>query len=494
MRILGISEGSHDACWALIEDGEILEAHHQERHDRIKNSKWLDPKLLPERDVTVSHQRLGKVNERRKWAGQDPIEYNIIPDFEYEHHETHAWAGWSTAPFEDCDILTIDAIGEWDTATVHTVRNKIWKKTWGMKYPKSYGLPYSLVTNQLGLKPMRDEYITMALAPFGLKSMPHDGFQLDQMAYLFMGYSHTDNRAMHPDVIYLDPLETRTGLIDGVPRANGRGGYSDKELEMAYNVQRAYEMHFIDLIDRHCHHDNLIIMGGCALNCVANTKVEGKNIWIMPNPGDGGSALGAAARHYGKQLNWKGPYLGTEMPEMNPDKIVNEILGGNIAAVASGRAEYGPRALGNRSLLADPLMHKKYIDKIKSRSGLRPFAPAILEEHFDHYFDGPKNEYMQMTPRLKNSAATVPGWSSVGQAPQSRGHLKNICHIDKTSRVQVVTKDCSSVLRKVLELYYKATGIPMLLNTSLNMKNSPIVDNMNDYKDFIGWSGLNDIS
>ena len=110
MKILGISEGSHDAAWCLIEDGEILEAHHQERHDRKKNSPWLDPSLLPKADVVVGHQILDNVNSRRKWSGQDPISRNISVDYEYNHHETHAWAGWATSPFEDCDILTIDAM------------------------------------------------------------------------------------------------------------------------------------------------------------------------------------------------------------------------------------------------------------------------------------------------------------------------------------------------------------------------------------------------
>ena len=111
MRILGISEGSHDACWALIENGRILEAHHAERHSHNKNEKWLNPDLLPDADVIVGHQFLDKVNERRKWSYQKPMERNIVPDVEYNHHETHAWAGWATSPFDDCDILTIDAIG-----------------------------------------------------------------------------------------------------------------------------------------------------------------------------------------------------------------------------------------------------------------------------------------------------------------------------------------------------------------------------------------------
>ena len=200
----------------------------------------------------------------------------------------------------------------------------------------------------------------------------------------------------------------------------------------------------------------------------------------MPNPGDAGSALGAAARHYGKKLNWKGPYLGTEVPRMYPRKIVNELQKGNIAAVCSGRAEFGPRALGNRSLLVDPrgqheVLHE--IFNIKKRAETwRPFAPAILSEHFDEYFIGHGSEYMQFTPKHKSP------------------DFKLVEHVDKSARVQIVKPGTDSVLREVLELWYAETGCPMLLNTSLNVKGEPIVDTLDDYKNFIKWSGLNDLS
>ena len=303
MRILGISEGSHDACWALIENGRILEAHHAERHSRIKNDKWLNPDLLPEADVIVGHQFLDKVNERRKWAGQKPMKRNIIPDVEYNHHETHAWAGWATAPFDDCDILTMDAVGEWDTSTVHEVRNGNWKKTFGMKFPKSYGMPYSHVTSLLGYKPMQDEYITMAMAAYGARydipkvevpggrPPPDNKFVLQKfhrhnLSPLFQGSCDSGTHYIFQPRYQKDHVKDHKGS-------------KQEKRNLARNIQEHYEFYFLMLIEKYCHHKNLIIMGGCALNCVANTKVEGKNIWIMPNPGDGAalpriSALGGS--------------------------------------------------------------------------------------------------------------------------------------------------------------------------------------------------------
>ena len=430
MRILGISEGSHDAAWCLIEDGEILEAHHQERHSRLKNDKWLDASLLPKADVVVGHQILANVNDRRKWLGQDPIPRNIHVDYEYNHHETHAWAGWATSPFDDCDILTVDAVGEWDTATVHKVRDGVWTKTFGMKYPKSYGMAYSQVTEKLGYRAMQDEYKVMAMAPLGGRYDRNDGKlfglkdSVPHLAPMFEGSS------VHQHYLFGHRYENTYFSFDS----------KQKIRDLARNVQAHYEFYLENLVAKHTSHDNLILMGGCALNCVANTNIRKlvKDMWIMPNPGDAGSALGAAARHYGKKLNWEGPYLGTYVPKMDPRKIVDALLNTGIAAVCSERAEFGPRALGNRSLLADPRVDKgsaiwRRLKELKHKDEYwRPFAPAILSEHFSAYFDWTANEYMQFVTTLKEHRKE--------QLPYNDSHndYPLITHVDRTSRVQIV--------------------------------------------------------
>jgi carbamoyltransferase len=212
-------------------------------------------------------------------------------------------------------------------------------------------------------------------------------------------------------------------------------------------------------------------MGGVALNCSANRNLGEyfDNIWIMPCPGDAGNSLGAAALAYGKQIHWKNAYLGCLIPGAYPvADIVSCLLRDKIVGVASGRAEFGPRALGNRSLLADPRGAdiKDRVNDIKRRQQFRPFAPVILEEHVDMYFDMPcgfhNSRYMQVIARCRHP------------------HIfPAIVHRDGTSRVQTVPKDGSGI-RQLLEEWYKNTGCPMLLNTSLNIRGEPMVNDRAD--------------
>jgi carbamoyltransferase len=216
---------------------------------------------------------------------------------------------------------------------------------------------------------------------------------------------------------------------------------------------------------------NLVYQGGVALNCLANRQLGNyfENIWIMPCPGDAGSSLGAAALVYGKRLHWRDAYLGHNIPGAYPvDGIVRGLLHDGIAGVANGRAEFGPRALGNRSLLADPrgAKIKDQVNAIKRRQKFRPFAPVILAEMADDYFD------MQS------------GWHTHSYM-QSVAHCRNpdlypaICHVDGTSRVQTVAADGSGI-RQLLEVWHARTGCPMLLNTSLNIRGEPMVNDRAD--------------
>ena len=237
--------------------------------------------------------------------------------------------------------------------------------------------------------------------------------------------------------------------------------------DLAASVQVLYERELLKLIEM-CPHENLVLMGGCALNCAANSKIKGKNIWIMPAPGDAGSAIGAAALVLKKKIKWRSPYLGYPILQGVPVKsVVRELLDNKVCGIANGKAEFGPRALGNRSLLGDPRFDiKDTVNQIKRRQLFRPFAPAILEEFKDEYFEGPMNEYMQFVAKAKHDYSSV-------------------THVDGTARVQVVTKDCGSNLRFILEEFYEQTGCPMLLNTSLNIKGQPMV---NTWEDAEEWS------
>jgi carbamoyltransferase len=217
--------------------------------------------------------------------------------------------------------------------------------------------------------------------------------------------------------------------------------------------------------------DNLVYMGGVALNCVANARLGQiyNNIWIMPNPGDAGSSLGAAALAHGGRLNWRDAFLGHRIPGPYPVKeLLDHLISHKIVGVASGPAEWGPRALGNRSLLADPRGPdiKDRVNEIKRRQKFRPFAPAILEELASEYFLMPpcwqESRYMQTTAICLET-----------------DKFPAICHVDGSSRVQTVPRDGSGI-RQLLEQWYLLTGCPMLLNTSLNIRGEPMVNDRAD--------------
>ena len=436
MNILGLSEGFHDAGMCLLKDNKIVFASHAERHSKIKNDKWLHHSQFPvskkyEPSVIAFYEKPFRKNLRRLYAGQSWQKSSRKCDYYFSHHESHAAAGYYTSPFDECNILVIDAIGEWDTISIWNAKNNKMKKIRSWKYPYSLGLLYSAITQRIGLKPNEDEYITMGMAAFG------------EPIYNLEGQLWKN---------------THKGVGDLLPNSRPE--------DLAASVQDLYERELFKLV-KMCPHENLVIMGGCALNCVANSKIKGKNIWIMPASGDAGSALGAAALVRKQKLEWKSPYLGTPiLGGVEVKKVVAELQTKKIVGVANGRAEFGPRALGNRSLLGDPRHDiKDTVNDIKQRQKFRPFAPAILEEYADEYFDGPMNEYMQFVAKAKHDYSSV-------------------THVDGTARVQVVKKDCSSIIRQILEEWYDSTGCPMLLNTSLNIKGRPMVNTLDDAKDF----------
>ena len=433
MKILGLSEGFHDAGACLIEDEEIVSATHSERYSRKKNDRWLYPSQVVEADVVSFYEKPWLKRTRQLYAGQGWKRARTKYDVSFSHHKTHMAAAYYTRPFKEEPVcVVIDAIGEWDTAS-------IWyksKKKWSMKYPRSLGLFYSAITQYVGLKPMEDEYILMGMAAYGKPQV--------YMDYVFEKNLHK-------------------GLGDVV--------LGSHEYHIAASAQEKIEREIFKIMNRAKQYSEYLCYGGgVALNCVANSKIRPmfKDMWIMPNPGDCGSSLGAAALVRRKMLHWTGPYLGTNIDrDINPREVAQYLYDNAYCGVANGRAEFGPRALGNRSLLADPRRNiKDTVNKIKRRQLFRPFAPAILEEHADEYFSGPMNEYMQFVAEAKHDYSSV-------------------THVDGTARVQIVRKDCTSVLRPVLEEWYDKTGVPMLLNTSLNIKGQPMVDSWSDAEEFM---------
>ncbi len=423
--ITGVSEGFHDAGWAYVSDEKIVSAHHAERWSHIKGDKNLPLQYDPI-GKTIFYEKPFWKNTRRIYAGQSLKKRNKYDHYIW-HHWSHAAGSYYTRPFNEEPVcVVIDAIGEWDTASIWWKK----KKVWSLKYPKSLGLFYSAVTQKCGLKPNEDEYITMGMAAFG-----------------------------KPKYI-LNPYEKyHKGL---------KGSFKDI-FDLSASAQDIIEDEIKQIMLKAKHYSEYLCYGGgVALNCVANSKIHSmfKNIWIMPNPGDCGASLGAALAYKDKRYKFT-PYLGVSInKKINPKEIVQYLIKNKICGVANGKSEFGPRALGNRSLLADPRGNiKDAVNTIKKRQKFRPFAPAILEEYADKYFEGPMNEYMQYTSKAKHD-------------------YKSVTHIDGTARVQLVKKDCESVIRPILEEWYDKTGCPMLLNTSLNIKGQPIVNTIDDAKSF----------
>lgn len=474
----GISANSHDGSLAVFEDNEIVFASHTERFSGIKNDPNLNWTMLAYAknyglpDKVVWYEKPFKKSLRQLRAGQGfnfkennikrfLQDWDIHTTIEYSnHHESHAAAGFYTSKFKHATILVLDSIGEFECLTVWEGFHNNLTKVYSKSYPHSIGLWYSAMTQRIGLKPNEDEYILMGMAAYGdpkrlFKTILNDFINENYKGVPAPKFKHNLHR----------------GCRWWRPELNT---WQDK-CDIAAATQAVYEYLFENIV-RYCAKnygsDNLVIMGGCALNCVANTLATKhyNNVWIMPNPGDAGSSIGAVLAKTKEHIEWKGPFLGYNIKGEYPvESIIQELQTRKIVGVANGRAEFGPRALGNRSLLADPRGPdiKDKVNGIKQRQKFRPFAPAILAEYAPAYFTGRTGPYMQYTAKCK-SPELYPA----------------IVHADGTSRVQTVGRNDNPGLRKLLEEWYKQTGCPMLLNTSLNIKGKPMVNDELDAKAF----------
>jgi carbamoyltransferase len=486
MNILGISAGFHDAAATVINtQGDILFAGHSERYSKKKNDAELCAGLIDDviryndygpisctPEIVAYYERPWLKQLRQLYAGQgvewdkitvkqilkSQLQGRIEPKqvYSFNHHLSHAAGGFQTSPYDRATVVVIDAIGEWDTISIwgaeydRTGRAQ-YRRLWGQRYPHSLGLFYSAITKRVGLHPLDEEYITMGMSAYGDDH-----------------YNHVMESVLVRDVY---DIEFGQNLHAGVSD-DFMGDLSNEDI--AASAQRLLERLIGNVMQRAKNFGwstNLVYQGGVALNCLANRRLGEyfENIWIMPNPGDAGSSLGAAALAYGKRLHWNNAYLGHNIAGPYPvDSVVRTLLDTGIVGVANGRAEFGPRALGNRSLLADPrgAEIKDRVNEIKRRQKFRPFAPVILAELADDYFD------------------IKPGWHTHNYM-QSVAYCRQpdvypaICHVDGTSRVQTVEADGSGI-RQLLEAWYAQTGCPMLLNTSLNIRGEPMVNDRAD--------------
>lgn len=493
MKYVGFSEHYHDSGFAIIdESGKVDFATHGERYSKKKN----DP-LIPEQlwdmvsdedhvsfyeDHTVKFDMRGGVDvkggtdhlAKRPDTAEETFNRMIIPeslayDTNHMHHESHCAAAFYTRPWDDKDdtvLVSIDGVGELQCATIMDSNFNLIKE-W--QYPKSVGLVYTTVTKFLGLRPLEDEYVVMGLSAYHATSPESKAItdwliswweDLEDLApELAEGISIGDIKTSKREqdrVRFREALRVKVKAVEDKVAARAVQDFADYAIMQIMTEAAKYGK-------------KLCYSGGCAQNVVINSRLFElfDEVHIACSPTDAGSGLGTAAMSWAKatgkdKLIWS-PYCGYDIKRtINPTEVVDHLLEHKYCGIANGPAEFGPRALGNRSLIADVRFDiQDTVNTIKRRQKYRPFAPAILEEHAEEYFSGPMNEHMQFT--------------SIAKHP-----YKSVTHVDGTARVQIVKKDCPSIFRKIIEEYYARTGVPMLLNTSLNIRGRPMVNDEHD--------------
>jgi carbamoyltransferase len=474
-HILGVSAGFHDAAVSVIDhDGNIVFAGHSERYSKLKNDAGISPDLLEDLpDVEFSamafyerpwaHNLQQWISGQRRyshWTTCGALRHHLsrtpVNSRSFPHHLSHAAAGFQTSPFKSAAVVVIDAIGELDTISIYradydTQGQARYRRVWRQGYPHSVGLFYSAVTQRVGLRAGDEEYITMGMAAYGTPLHQH---------YLADKFLDDVGTVRFRENLHLGIASNELGWMTDQDIAACAQAITEKIIDAV--MQRARQL---------TGESNLVYGGGVALNCVAN-RLLGRHfdrIWIMPNPGDAGSSLGAAALVLGRKLQWHDAFLGHLIPGDYPvQAILAELHHSKIAGVASGRAEFGPRALGNRSLLADPRLPdiRDRVNDIKRRQKFRPFAPVILQEHADQYFIMPRG--WQHSPYMQTVASV--------RRPDL---FPGITHVDYSARVQTVAPGTGGI-RQLLEQWYRDTGCPMLLNTSLNVRGEPMVNDRSD--------------
>lgn len=479
----GTSFGSHDAALAVFHDDSLVFASHSERFSGIKDDPMICQELVDRAlefgkpSIVVHHENTIMKRARCAISGQwsdvfSPFPSTVISSLgvsahvmHSDHHRSHAAAGYFTSGLRDASIVVMDAIGEIETMSIWKAEGTTMTRVYSERYPHSMGLLYSALVKEAGFKPNGEEYIFMGLAAHGNPS------RWSEIGEATMRLLDGPGFRLHHN-----PHRGFGGIFRDLMPAE----------DIAACGQEIYQKvlhHVLDWTWKNLPSKNLVLMGGCALNCVANSLIprwhDWNRIWIMPNPGDAGSSVGAVLSVMSTHINWPGAYLGHEIPGEYPTREALSLLISNgIVAVANGRAEFGPRALGNRSIFADPRIAniKQRMNWLKQREQFRPFAAVIPEELASSYFEMGRTRsspYMQMVFKCRYPLS-FPG----------------IVHVDGTSRIQTVNRKQHAGLYDLLCAFREITGCPMLINTSLNIKNRPLVNSKDDAKEFSSKYGI----
>ncbi len=533
-HVLGISCFYHDAAAALLKDGEIVAACQEERLSRKKHDSEFPAQAVRYvlKEAGIGPEQLDAVgfydkpllkfermlstyvatfprsfNSFRKaipvWLHQKLWVPSLIrkelkpyqgPILFAEHHMSHAASCFLPSPFEEAAILTVDGVGEWATASFGVGKGRDITLFKEIRFPHSLGLLYSAFTYYLGFKVNSAEYKVMGLAPYGkpvhferiMKEMVHlndDGSFKLNMKYFSYDYGLTMTNGAFDEFFGGPPRKPETWM-------------NEREFDIAASVQKVCEevvLKMVNYIQRETGLENLCMAGGVALNCVANGRViretRMKNLFVQPAAGDAGGAVGVAhyiyntVRRQPRGKAWSHAFLGPAYSDAEiaryldstgaryrtlsdrelVDGTARRLSEGNVVGWFQGRMEFGPRALGGRSILADPRdpkMRDTLNMKIKFREGFRPFAPSVLADKAPDWFEiEGDSPYMLLVAQVREGKRVIP----------------SVTHVDNSARLQTVTRAESPLYYDLIAEFGRLTGVPVVINTSFNVRGEPIV-------------------
>ncbi|MFO1087391.1 MAG: carbamoyltransferase C-terminal domain-containing protein [Reyranellaceae bacterium] len=591
MKVLGLSFGFHDSAAALLIDGRIVAAGQEERFTRIKHDADFPRRAIEfclgqagismsDVDRIVYYENALKKFDRIVWASnvrdQQKAKSGLVgrartlwkvatkaddvsPYLEsathswfkrakfdavgkicdelavprekvtyVDHHDSHLAAAFYTSPFDHAAIVTMDGVGEYETAVIAVGRGSAIERRLAISLPHSIGLFYSAFTAFLGFEVNEGEYKVMGMAAFGqpkhydevrkLITLRDDGgFEIEQSCFEFLTpetLPYTDEflrRFGEPRQPEAEFAVQRSDLSDDLPEAEAEAILSSSRhyADLAASVQRCTEelvLHLAAKASAIAGTRNVCLAGGVALNSLANGRLIrecGYNLFVHPAAGDAGNAIGAAASYYHRTAkqprmqSFASPYLGSPLDPAEIDAAIAAsgfdavttcssdeelvehvaecLAGGAVIGWVQGQAEWGPRALGARSILADatnPAMKRIVNERVKFRELFRPFAPAVAAEAASQYFD--------FEPNL---AAGAPEYYMLAVHPvraEKKSLIPAITHADGSARVQIVTSASNPTFHALLKAFERRKGVPILMNTSFNLRGEPMVDSPRD--------------